>query len=104
MKNIIRLIRGIFPGYKVGYEYWVNLKEIKVPLRYKRTKIGTAKWNHKMGYWLRTGEFESPIILHRDFTLADGYSSVKIAYLKGIDKVPVYFTDETRLSLAQLLE
>ena len=51
------------------------------------------KWNHKMSYWLRTGEFESKILLHRDFTLADGYSSVKIAYLKGIDKVPVYFID-----------
>ena len=46
-----------------------------------------------MGYWLKTGEFESKILLHRDFTLADGYSSVKIAYLKGIEKVPVYFVD-----------
>lgn len=46
-----------------------------------------------MGYWLRIGEFESPILLHRNFVLADGYSSVKIAYLKGLDKVPVYFVD-----------
>lgn len=93
MKEIIRFVKKLFGRYETGYEYWVNLKDIKVPYSYKKTKIGTVKWNHKMGYWLRTGEFESPIILHRDFTLADGYSSVKIAYLKGIDKVPVYFVD-----------
>ena len=47
----------------------------------------------KMGYWLRTGEFESDILIDRDFNLVDGYSSMKIAYLKGIDKVPVYFVN-----------
>lgn len=93
MKNIIRFLKKLFGKYETGYEYWVNLKDIKVPRSYKKTKIGTVKWNHKMGYWLKTGELESPIILHRDFRLVDGYSSVKIAYLKGIDKVPVYFVD-----------
>lgn len=93
MKSIIRFIKELFGKYEIGYEYWVYTKDIKVPSRYKRTKIGSAKWNHKMGYWLKTGEFESPILLHRDFTLADGFSSMKIAYLKGIDKVPVYFVD-----------
>lgn len=93
MRNIIRFIKELFGKYETGYEYWVNLKDIKVPPEYKKTKIRKNKWNHKMGYWLRTGEFESLIILHRDFTLADGYSSVKIAYLKGIGKVPVYFID-----------
>ncbi|MCR2051099.1 hypothetical protein NSB25_28185 [Acetatifactor muris] len=93
MSKIIRFIKRLFKKYEAGYEYWVNLKDIKVPAYYKMTKIGTAKWNHKMSYWLRTGKFESPIVLHRDFRLYDGYSSVKIAYLKGIDKVPVYFVD-----------
>ena len=93
MKEVIRFVKKLFGKYEIGYEYWVNLKDIKVPCSYKKTKIGTVKWNHKMGYWLRTGEFESPIILHRDFTLADGYSSAKIAYLKGIDRAPVYFVD-----------
>lgn len=83
----------MFGKYETGYDYWFYTKDIKIPLRYKKSRIGTAKWNHKMDYWLRTGEFESPIILHRDFTLADGYSSVKIAYLKENDKVPVYFVD-----------
>lgn len=90
---MIRSIKRLFGIYETDCEYWVRLDEIKVPNRYKKTRIGLKKWNHKMGYWLRTGEFESKILLHRDFTLADGYSSVKIAYLKGIDKVPVYFVD-----------
>ena len=93
MKGIIRFIKRLFSKYEPGYEYWVNLKDIKVPTYFKLTRIGTKKWNHKMGYWLRTGEFESVILLDKDFNLVDGFSSVKIAYLKGIDKVPVYFVD-----------
>lgn len=93
MSEIVRFIKRLFGKYETGYEYWVNLKEINVPSYYKRTRVGKDKWKRKMDYWLRTGEFESPILLHRDFTLADGYSSVKIAYLKGIGKVPVYFVD-----------
>lgn len=93
MHKLIIFIKRLLGKYESGYEYWVNFKDIKVPLEYKRTKIGKEKWNHKMDYWLRTGEFESPIVLHKNFILADGYSSAKIAYLKGIDKVPVYFVD-----------
>ena len=93
MKGIIRYIKSLFGKYETGYEYWVYTKDIKVPNSYKSTKIGTKKWNHKMGYWLRTGEFESKILIDRDFNLVDGYSSMKIAHLKGIEKVPVYFVD-----------
>lgn len=93
MKGVIRFIKSLFGKYEPGYEYWVNLKDIKVPTYFKLTRIGTKKWNHKMGYWLRTGEFESTILLDKDFNLVDGFSSVKIAYLKNIDKVPVYFVD-----------
>lgn len=93
MKNIIRFIKRLFGKYEIGHEYWVYTKDINIPSRYKRTRVAKEKWNHKMGYWLRTGEFESPILLHKDFTLEDGYSSAKIAYLKGIDKVPVFFVD-----------
>ena len=93
MREIIRFVKRIFGKYESGYEYWVYTKDIKVPNSYKSTKIGTKKWNHKMGYWLRTGEFESKILIDRNFNLVDGYSSMKIAHLKGIDKVPVYFVD-----------
>lgn len=91
MNGIIRFIKSLFGKYESGYEYWVCTKDIKVPKSYKRTKIGTEKWNHKMGYWLRTGEFESMILLDRDFNLVDGYSTYKICKLKNIDKIPVYF-------------
>lgn len=90
---MFRFIKSLFGIYETDNEYWVRLDEIKVPYYFKKTKIRPSKWKHKINYWLRTGEFESKILLHRDFTLADGYSSVKIAYLKGIDKVPVYFVD-----------
>ena len=93
MKRIIRYIKSFFCKYKPGYEYWVQTKDIKVPTYYKCTKVGTKKWNRKMGYWLRTGKFESKILIDRDFNLVDGYSSLKIAYLKNIEKVPVQFVD-----------
>ena len=93
MKGIIRYIKSLFGKYESGCEYWVYTKDIKVPTYFKLTKIGTKKWNHKMGYWLRTGEFESDILIDKDFNLVDGYSSMKIAHLKGIEKVPVYFVD-----------
>lgn len=93
MRDIIIFVKKLFGKYETGYEYWIYTKNIKVPSRYKQTRIRTKKWNHKMKYWLKTGEFESPIILHRNFTLVDGYSSVKIAYLNKIDKVPVYFVN-----------
>ena len=93
MKRIIRYIKSLFGKYDPGYEYWVYTKDIKVSPYYKCTKVGTKKWNRKMGYWLRTGEFESKILIDRDFNLVDGYSSLKIAHLKGIEKVPVYFVD-----------
>lgn len=93
MKDIIRFVKSIFGIYEIGHEYWVYTKDIKVPESYKKTRIGTKKWNHKMGYWLRTGEFESVILIDRDFNLVDGFSSMKIAHLKNIEKVPVYFVD-----------
>ena len=93
MKEIIKYIKSLFGKYESGYAYWDYTKDIKVPKNYKLTKIVTKKWNHKMGYWLRTGEFESDILIDRDFNLVDGYSSMKIAHIKGIEKVPVYFVD-----------
>lgn len=93
MSNFVIFVKRLFGMYKPGYEYWVKVKDIKVPIAFKKTRIGAKKWNHKMCYWLRTGKFESKIILDKDFTLLDGYSSVKIAHLNGIKKVPVYFAD-----------
>ena len=93
MKKIFKRLKQLFGIYEIGNEYIVRLKDIKVPKSYKLTRIGTEKWNHKMGYWLRTGEFESDILIDKDFNLVDGFSSMKIAHIKNIEKVPVYFVD-----------
>ncbi len=91
MKEFIRFIKRIFGKYEPGYEYWVYTRDIKVNPEWQRTKINKEKFAKKITYWYKTGEFESKIILDRDFNLIDGYSSVRIAEIKGIDKVPVYF-------------
>lgn len=93
MRKIVRFIKRLFGKYETDHEYWVNLDRIIVPSRYKRSRIGEEKWQHKVAYWLRTGEFESSILLHKNFVLADGYSSYKIAYLNELGKVPVYFVE-----------
>lgn len=93
MKKIIRFFKRIFGKYKTGYEYWVDLNDIKIPRYLKNKKIGMIDWNRKIKYWLETGEFESYILLSKDFTLVDGYSSYKIAKQNGLDIVPVYFVD-----------
>lgn len=93
VKGIIRFIKKLFGKYEPGYEYWVYIRDIKVNPEWKRTKINKEKFTKKITYWYKTGEFESKIILDRNFNLIDGYSSVRIAEIKGIDKVPVYFVD-----------
>lgn len=93
MKGIIRFIKRLFGKYETGYEYWVYTKNIIVPTYFKMTPVGKEKWIHKLNYWRNTGEFESLILINRNFVLIDGFSSAKIAYLNNIDKVPVCFVD-----------
>ncbi len=93
MKGIIRFIKKLFGIYESGYEYWVHTKDININPSWKETQINRNKLKRKMEYWFRTGEFESQIILDKNFNLIDGYSSSYIAESNGIDKVPVYFVD-----------
>lgn len=93
MKWIVRFIKRIFGVCEPECEYWVRTKDIKVPDRYKKSKMSEKKWKHKLNYYYKTGELESKILLDKNFNLKDGFSSVKIAHLEGIDKVPVYFVD-----------
>lgn len=74
-----------------NYEYMVRTDEIRVPALFKKSGIGKKKWERKLNYWYRTGRFESKILIDKDFKLKDGYSSVKIAQVKGVPCVPVYF-------------
>jgi hypothetical protein len=93
MKGIIRFIKKLFGIYESGYEYWVHTKDININPSWKETQINRNKLKRKMEYWFRTGEFESQIILDKNFNLIDGYSSSYIAESNRIDKVPVYFVD-----------
>lgn len=93
MKRTIRFIKRIFGIYETGYEYWVYTREIKVNPEWRKTRIGKEKFKRKIRYWYSTGEFESKIILDKKLTLVDGYSSLRLAEIKGIEKVPVYFVD-----------
>lgn len=87
MIGIIKGIKRLFGRFDTGYEYWIDRENIHVNPDWRKTRIGNAKFKHKMWYWLHTGEFESKIILD------NGYSSLRIAEIKDIRKVPVYFVD-----------
>lgn len=91
MKSLIRFVKQLFGIYEPNYEYWVKTDEIKVNPEWRKTRIGKEKFARKIRYWYKTGEYESKIILDKNFNLIDGYSSVRIAEIKHIDKVPVYF-------------
>lgn len=93
MKDIIRFFKKLFGSYESGHEYWINIKDIKVNPDWRKTKIGKAKFKRKLRYWYRNGEFESKIILDKKFNLLDGYSSVRISEIKGIEMVPIYFVN-----------
>ena len=90
---MFRFIKRLFGIYEPNYEYWVYTKDIKVPSDWRKTKIGQRKFGRKLRYWYKTGKFESKILLDRDFNLIDGYSSVRIAEIKNLSKIPVYFVN-----------
>lgn len=93
MNKLLKFLNQKIRLYRAGVEYWVDLDDIIVPNNFKKSKVGKAKWKHKLDYWKKNGKFESKIMLNRDFVLVDGFSSVKIAYLHDVDKVPVYFVN-----------
>lgn len=88
---LIRWVKKLLGIYETGYEYWVPTDQIIITPEFSRTRIGTRKWIHKRDYYMRTGKFESQIVLTKDFVLLDGYSSYKLAKRYGEDKVPVVF-------------
>lgn len=95
LKNTIgdfcRLIKKCFGIYEAHYEYWIPLKDIIISPDFASHRIKTKKWRNKLTYYHKTGEFQSPILLKKDFNLVDGYSTYKIAKLYDLGKVPVYF-------------
>ena len=93
MKGFIRWIKELFGIYENDSEYYVNFDDIEITPQFMESKPGFKKLNHKFDYYLRTGRFESPIVLTKDFVLIDGYTSYLIAEAYGLDRVPVYFQE-----------
>ena len=86
-------LKGLLGIYTPGCEYWVDLKDIDIPINFLRYHPRQEKMEQKWAYYRQTGEFESPILLNRDFELVDGYTSYIIAKTENTHKVPVYFVD-----------
>ena len=86
-------LKGLFGIYTPGCEYWVDLKDINIPINFLRHHPRQEKMEQKWAYYRQTGEFESPILLNRDFELLNGYTSYIIAKTENLYKVPVYFVD-----------
>ena len=86
-------LKGLLGIYTPGCEYWVDLKDIDIPINFLRHHPRQEKMEQKWAYYRQTGEFESPILLNRDFELLNGYTSYIIAKTENLHKVPVYFVD-----------
>lgn len=90
---MFRRIKSIFGLYEPGHEYWISIDKIRILPRFQKSTIRPSKWKRKLEYYHITGEFQSQIILHKDFTLVDGYSTYQIAKFYGLGKVPVTFCE-----------
>lgn len=93
LRKICNQIRGFFGSYTDEIKYTVKLSDITIPRNYKAHPPGRLKMTRKRAFYRNTGEFESEIILHKNFELLDGYTSYILAKENGLTKVPVYFTD-----------
>ena len=86
-------IRGWFQGEDAPVVKTLHAIGYQIILR-NQSVIGAKKLARKIKYWHDTGEFESKVILDKDFNLLDGYSTVYIAEQNGLDKLPVQFAKE----------
>ncbi len=94
-KNLIRFSKRLVGVYEPGHEYWVKLSDIHITPQFARAMVGKAKYKKKWQFYHRNGYCESKIVLDKNFTLLDGYSSFLIyKAAEGSDaKVPVWFAD-----------
>lgn len=88
MKRLFKMFRKY---YKTGYTYSVKVDDIIIQPGWGYVK--TWKMNEKMKYFKKTGHFSSTIVIDKNFILHDGFTSYRIAKLKGMKYVDVYFVD-----------
>ena len=85
------LIKRFRKYYKPRYMYKVKLSDIVIKDGWDYIK--TWKMNEKMAFFEKTGRFSSTIVIDKNFVLQDGFTSYRIAKLKGMKYVDVYFVD-----------
>ena len=93
---MIKWIKRLFGVYETGTEYLVNIKDIKIPDNFKKTRIGKEKFQRKLRFFHEHGFCQSKIVLDKDFMLKDGYTSYQISrrFYGNYARVPVYFDFE----------
>lgn len=80
-------------GVKSDTIYYVDIRDIIVPMEFRKCSVGKEKMERKKKYYLTTGNFESHVILKRkNFRLVDGYTTYLLCQYFG-QKVPVQFVD-----------
>lgn len=57
--------------HKSNYVYWVNIKDIIIKDDFKETPPRNDKMEMKWKYYRINNEFESSILLNKDFVLLD---------------------------------
>lgn len=77
--------------YKPGKEYWIDFSQVHITEEFAAHKIGKKKMERKLEYYGDNGEFQSKVVLDRNFTLTDGYSTYCIIKEFRTGKVPVWF-------------
>lgn len=93
MNRFIKGLKQVFGIYEENNEYWVDFDDIIITAQFSENPPKYRKMEERFDYYNRTGDFEVPIVLKRDFTLCDGYTSYLIADAYGLDRVPAYFVD-----------
>lgn len=93
MRKFNREIKRLFGIYEKDVPYMVNLKKIVIQPSFLKTHPDKYKMKQKRWYYRHCGEFESHILLTKDYVLKNGYTSYIIAKENNLKKVPVYFVD-----------
>lgn len=73
---------------------WININKIKITPQFQENPPKLIKMAQKYDWYKKYGKFQSPIVLNKDYTLMDGYTSYLIAQKVGKKSLFVYFLEK----------
>lgn len=79
--------------YKPEKEYWIDINKIHITPDFAAHKVGRKKMQLKRNYFKETGEFQSKVVLNKDFVLIDGYSTYCLVKEFNLGKMLVCFAE-----------